>query len=82
LAASLLPKSFRSLFVTATTLPSEGSEASAFVVMFLPGRTRYPDGTVTPGPTRARAEMIAPGSMMAWSITAPGPIPVGLTDVP
>ena len=37
-----------------------------------------PDGMVTPGPTRARAETNAPASTFPPSITAPGPMEVGL----
>ena len=72
----------RSPLEAITTLPRAGSEASWFVVTFLPASTRNPEGRVTPGPTLASAETIEPGSMMAPSTTAPGPISVGLTAVP
>ena len=72
----------RSLLVTRATLPSAGFDAWALVVTFAPGKTLKPDGTVTPGPTRARAETIAPGLMVALSIRAPGPISVGLAAMP
>jgi hypothetical protein len=37
-------------------------------------------GTVTPGPTRASGETIAPGSIVAPSISALAPIETGLLD--
>ena len=82
LAVNWLVMLVRSLLVTGTTIPSAGFEASAFVVTFFPGSTRNPDGTVTPGPTCAKADTIDPGSMLAWSISAPGPISVGLAAEP
>ena len=62
----------------ASTLPRAGFDASALVVTFAPGMTYIPEGTVTPGPTRANAPTIAPALIVAPSITALGPIPVGL----
>src|SRR5512135_3409847 len=56
------------------TLLSVGSEASALVVTLAPGLTSKPDGTVTPGKTWASAPTIAPGMIVAPSITAFGPI--------